>query len=157
PTIGGAEDFADWITVFDPADPTTVTAPGDSRAEVDEEDGRRFIRISSGASGSPILFDVGHGVLEEMSGRRAVFAISANSADGVETQISVECSLAELGDCGRRRFPVGETREDFLFEVDLPDGSPGSGGVISINPDIENGGKAVDIFAIRVTPAGLAG
>src|SRR5690606_24057121 len=47
PTIGGAEDFADWITVFDPTDPTTVTAPGDSRAEVDEEDGRSFMRISS--------------------------------------------------------------------------------------------------------------
>lgn len=157
PAIGGVEDLDDWITVFDPSDPTTVTAPGDSRAEITEEDGQSFIRIASGASGAPVLFDVGQGVLEEMSGRRAVFAIVASTEDGEETQISVECSLAELGDCGRRRFPVGASRGEFLFEVDLPDGNPGAGGTIAINPDIENGGRSVDIYAIRVSPAGPAG
>jgi hypothetical protein len=54
PSIGGAADLADWITVFDPSDPTSVSAPGDSTASVDEEDGQSFIRIASGASGSPI-------------------------------------------------------------------------------------------------------
>src|SRR5690606_38816289 len=91
PSIGGAADLADWITVFDPSDPTSVSAPGDSTASVDEEDGQSFIRIASGASGSPILFDVGQGVLEEMSGRKVVFAISARAADA-DTQMSVECS-----------------------------------------------------------------
>lgn len=152
PALGGVDDLAGWITVFDPSDPTTVTAPGDSQAQVTEEDGQSFIRIRSGASGTPVVFDVGQGILEEVAGRRAVFAIVARSSDG-ETQISVECSLAELGDCGRRRFPVGVTRDEFLFEVEVPAGNPASGGVIAINPDIENGGRPVDIYAIRVSPA----
>lgn len=153
PRAVGTDGLEDWISVFDPADPTTVTAPGDSRAEITEEDGERFMRISSGSSGSPVLFDVGQGVLEQVAGRRAVFGIVAQAQEGSETQISVDCSLAELGDCGRKRYAVGVTREEFLFEMDLPAVNPGAGGTIAINPDIENGGRPVDIFAIRVSPA----
>lgn len=151
--VGGGDTLDDWIAVFDPADPTTVTAPGDSRAEITEDDGERFIRIRSGASGSPILFDVGQGVLEEVAGKRTVFNIVARAQEGEETQISVDCSLGELGDCGRKRYAVGSTREEFLFEMELPATNPGAGGTIAINPDIEGGGKSLDVYAIRVTPA----
>ena len=151
--VGGGDGLSGWITIFDPADPTTVSTPGDSRAEVMEEDGERFIRLTPGASGAPILFDVGQGVLEEVAGRRAVFNIVARVEEG-ETQISVDCSLAELGDCGRKRYAVGVTREEFLFEMDLPRVDPGAGGTIAINPGIGNGGRPVDIHAIRVSPAG---
>lgn len=150
---GGPDDLADWIAVFDPTDPTTITAPGDSSAEVMDADGEQFIRIRAGASGSPVLFDVGQGVLEQLAGRRAVFNIVAERPEEGETQIAVDCNLAELGDCGRKRYVVGVTREDFLFEVDLPDTDPGAGGTIAINPDVEGGGKTVDIYAIRVSPA----
>lgn len=153
PRVIGTDNLDDWIVVFDPADPTTVTAPGDSRAEVMDDDGEQFIRIRSGSSGAPILFDVGQGVLEQVAGRRTVFNIEARAQEGEETQISVDCSLGELGDCGRKRYAVGVTREEFLFEIELPAVDPGAGGTIAINPDIENGGKGVDIFAIRVTPA----
>ena len=153
PRVIGADNLDDWIVVFDPADPTTVTAPGDSSAEVMDDDGEQFIRIRSGSSGAPILFDVGQGVLEQVAGRRTVFNIEARAQEGEETQISVDCSLGELGDCGRKRYAVGVTREEFLFEIELPSVDPGAGGTIAINPDIENDGKAVDIFAIRVTPA----
>ncbi|MEO3386385.1 hypothetical protein [Mesorhizobium sp. CAU 1741] len=145
------QDLGDWINVFDPTDASTVTAPGDSSAELSNENGEPFIRISSGASGSPVLFDVGQGVLEQIAGRRAVFNVVAQTEDGQETQISVDCSLAELGDCGRKRYAVGSTREEFLFEIDLPEVDPGAGGTIAINPDVEGGGKVVDIYAIRVS------
>lgn len=151
PAIPGGGDLADWIPVFDPADPTTVTAPGDSRAEAMEDDGEAFVRIRSGASGSPVLFDIGQGVLEALSGKRAVFNIVAQTQEGQETQMSVECSLGNLGDCGRKRYAVGVTREEFLFEIDIPAVSAGSGGTIAINPDIEGNGRVVDIHAIRVT------
>ena len=149
-TIAG-DDLSDWISVFDPSDASTVTAPGDSRAELTDEDGEALFVITSGASGSPILFDVGRGVLEQISGTRAVFNIVAQTEEGGETQISVECSLAELGDCGRKRYAVGPQREEFLFEITLPAIDPGAGGTIAINPDIEGGGKSVGIFAIRVS------
>lgn len=143
----------DWIAIFDPADPTTVSAPGDSSVEAMTGDGEAFVRIRSGASGSPVLFDVGPGVLETIAGGSAIFNIVAQTEDGQETQISVECSLGELGDCGRKRYAVGVTREEFLFEVNTTNASPGSGGTIAINSDIEGGGRSVDIYAIRVSVA----
>lgn len=154
PRIPGAADALEgWIDIFTPADPTTVAAPGDSQAEVMEDDGERFIRIRSGASGSPVLFDIGQGILEQAAGRRAVFNVVARAPDGRGTQISVDCSLGELGDCGRKRYAVGATREEFLFEIDLPATRPGSGGTIAVHPDIEGGGRSVDIYAIRLLPA----
>lgn len=150
-TLGSGDGLDDWTIVFDPADPTTVSAPGDSTAAVMVDDDERFMRISTGASGSPVLFDVGRGVLEQIAGRRAVFNIIARAEEGQETQISIECSLGELGDCGRKRYQVGVTREELLFELTLPEVEPGAGGTIAINPDIENGRKSVDIYAIRVS------
>ena len=154
PRVPGAADMPEsWIDIFTPADPTTVSAPGDSQAEVMEDDSGRFIRIRSGASGSPVLFDIGQGILERAAGERAVFNIVARAPAGAATQISVDCSLGELGDCGRKRYAVGAAREEFLFEIDLPAVRPGSGGTIAVNPDVEGGGKAVDIYAVRILPA----
>lgn len=147
------EDLANWITVFEPSDASSVAAPGDSRAELIDEDGEPAIRITTGASGSPILFDVGRGVLEQIAGTRAVFNIIARAEEGKDTQISVECSLAELGDCGRKRYAVTSVREEFLFEIQLPNADPGAGGTIAIHTDMEGEGKSVDIFAIRVSKA----
>lgn len=142
-----------WIDIFTPADPTTVAAPGDSRAEVMDDDSRQFLRIRSGASGTPVLFDIGQGVLEQIAGQRAVFSLNARGADGQNTQIAVDCNLAELGDCGRKRYDVGASREEFLFEIDLPDSRVTSGGTIAINPDVEGTGKSLDIYSIRLMTA----
>ena len=139
-----------WIDIFTPADPTTVAAPGDSRAEVMDGDSRQFLRIRSGASGTPVLFDIGQGVLEQIAGRRAVFSLNARGADGQSTQITVDCNLAELRDCGRKRYDVGASREEFLFEIDLPDARVTSGGTIAINPDVDGTGKSLDIYSIRL-------
>lgn len=150
---GAGNDGGNWIAIFDPADPSTVSAPGDSTVEALSGDGAAFVRVRTGASGAPVLFDVGPGVLETIAGRRAIFSILAQTEDGQETQISVECSLGELGDCGRKRFAVGVTREEFLFEIDTRNATPGAGGTIAINSDIEGGRRPVDIYAIRVTAA----
>lgn len=153
PALAG-DDLGDWLVIFEPNDASTVNAPGDSRAEIAQDEDERFMRITSGSSGAPILFDVRQSVLEQIAGRRAVFNIVAKVDDGGETQMSVECSLGELGDCGRKRYAVGVNSEEFLFEIDLPQVEPGAGGTIAINPDVEGQGHAVDIIAIRVTPAG---
>lgn len=148
---GEADAQHDWINVFSPSDPTQVNAPGDTKAEVMEDDTGSFIRIRSGSSGSAITFDVGRGVLEQLAGKRVVFDIVARAEEGKETQISVDCNFGELGGCGRKRYAVGYEQGEFLFEITLPDKRPGAEGSIAINTDIANQGKAIDIYEIKAS------
>ena len=48
-------------------------------------------------------------------------------------------------------YAMGYEKSDFLFDMELPAKSPGSAGTIAINTDIENGGKAIDVFEIKVS------
>jgi hypothetical protein len=154
PVLPGAVDpQRNWIAVFSPADPSTVSAPGDAKADSMQDPGGSFIRIRSGASGAAVLFDIGQGVLEQIAGKRATFDIVARAEDGKDTQMSVLCNFGELGDCGRKRYAVGAARADYLFEIDVPKGEPGAGGTIAINSDFSNGGKAVDVFEVKVSVA----
>ena len=148
---GAADQSRDWINVFSPTDPTHVSAPSDAKAEVMKDDTGSFLRIQSGASGSAISFDVGQGVLEKLAGKHAVFDIIARSEDGKETQMSVDCNFGELGDCGRKRYAVGQQQNEYLFDVKFPDKHPGSAGTIAINSDFDKQGKAADIYEIRVS------
>jgi hypothetical protein len=150
---GQADPERQWIVAFSPSEPSTVSAPGDTKAEVVQEPSGQYMRIQSGASGSAIIFDIGQGILEQIAGKKATFDIVARAPDGKDTQMSVDCNFGELGDCGRKRYAVGGTRADYLFEIDMPTGTPGAGGTIAINPDFSNSGKAVDIFEIKVSVA----
>ncbi|MER8575146.1 hypothetical protein NKH19_24320 [Mesorhizobium sp. M1338] len=148
---GAADQAHDWINVFSPTDASHVSAPSDAKAEVMKDDTGSFLRIRSGASGSAISFDVGQGVLEKLAGKHAVFDIIARSEEGKETQISVDCNFGELGDCGRKRYAVGQQQNEYLFDVKFPDKRPGSAGTIAINSDFDKQGKAADIYEIRVS------
>ena len=150
-TPGAADQGRDWITVFSPSDPTHVNAPSDAKAQVMEDESGSFLRVRSGSSGSAVSFDVGQGVLEQLTGKHAVFDIVARSEEGKPTQMSVDCNFGELGDCGRKRYAVGQQRNEYLFDVALPDKRPGAAGTIAVNSDFENQGKAVDIYEIRVS------
>ncbi|MDF2388805.1 hypothetical protein JMG10_45755 [Nostoc ellipsosporum NOK] len=148
---GATDQSRNWINVFSPADPTHVAAPSDAKAEVMKDDAGQVLRIQSGPSGSAIAFDVGQGVLEKLAGKHAVFDIIARAEDGKDTQISVDCNFGELGDCGRKRYAVGQQRNEYLFDVQFPDKHPGSAGTIAINSDFDKQGKAVNIYEIRVS------
>ena len=150
---GEADQSKNWINVFSPADPTHVSAPSDAAADVMKDDTGQFLRIRSGASGSAIAFDVGQGVLEKLVGKHAMFDVVARSEEGKETQISVDCNFGDLGDCGRKRYAVGHERNEYLFDVQFPDKHPGAAGTIAINSDIDQKGKSVDIYEIRVSIA----
>ena len=149
-TPGPSTTGEPWITIFSPADPKTVTAPATGKAEVKEEEGGKFLRIQSGSTGSEFSFDVGQGVLEQIAGKHAVFDIVAHSEEGKETEMSVNCDFGPLGDCGRKRYRVGHERNDFLFEIDLPNKKPSGAGRITVDPDIGGGGNPLDIVEIRV-------
>ena len=148
---GGTQELRNWISVFSPDDPSAVNAPSGATAEVSQDESGQFIRIRSGTTGAAVVFDVGQGILEQIAGKKAVFDISARAEDGTQTQISINCDFGELGDCGRQRYAVGYERGEYLFDVELPGNRPGAGGSIAINSDFSNEGKAVDIYAIRVS------
>ncbi len=138
-----------WIVVFEPVSSTEVTVPGGASAELTERDGEAYLRIGS-QGGAEILFDIGEGTLERIAGGQALFSISARAQEGETAQISIACDLAELGDCGRKRYEVGAALSEFLFEIELPNHEPGAAGTIAINPDISNQGSNVDIKEIRI-------
>lgn len=153
---GQAATLEDWLPVFSPNNPTTAVAAGGARAEVAGSNGQQVLRISSGASGTPIRFEIGQGVLEKLAGKRAVFDVVARGGEGKETQMSVTCALQGLTDCGRNRYAVGVERAEFLFEVDVPAGAAQGGGAIEIVSDVTGAGRSVELFEIRVTPAEAA-
>ena len=150
---GNPEQAREWINVFTPTDPTHVATPSDATADVVQDDAGPVLRIRSGASGSAVSFDVGQGVLEKLAGKHAVFDIIARAEDGKDTQISVDCNFGDLGDCGRKRYAVGQQRNEYLFDVKFPDKPPGAAGSIAINSDFDKQGKSVDIYEIRVSIA----
>ncbi|MBD0413286.1 hypothetical protein [Oryzicola mucosus] len=151
PLSAGEVANRNWITVFTPSDPTTVTAPSQTTAEAMQDESGAYMRIGSGASGSAVIFDIGQGVLEQIAGKTALFDIIARAEGGGATQISIDCNFGELGDCGRKRYEVNYERNEYLFEVDMPNERPGAGGTIAINSDFERKGRAVDIYEIRVS------
>ncbi len=148
----GSRAAGQWITVFDPADPTSVSAPDGGNIDVMRNDDQIFLRVSTAGSAG-ISFDVGQGVLETLAGRNAIFSIEARAQDGEETQLSLSCNFGALGGCGRTRYVVGPTRADYLFEVELPNESPSGGGTITIIPDATGEGHALDVFSIRAAIA----
>jgi hypothetical protein len=153
PTQGEASPRGDWITVFSPSDPTTVTAPPGASAEIVAGDRGEALRISSGRSGAAVLFDVAPGTLDRIAGRRVLFDIVASAEESRPSQIAVTCDFGELGDCGRNRYNVGNAPAEFLLDIILPDRSASAAGTIAINADIENEGKTVDVHEIRVSIA----
>lgn len=150
---GDADAAREWITIFSPKDPTSVQAGAGASAEVIGGADSQALRIVSSTAESTVSFDVGEGVLERLSGQKAVFDIVARSLDGQPTQISVTCDFAAFGNCGRKRYEVGYETGEFLFEIQFPQSAPGGGGTIAVVSDVANGGKALDIVQIRAARA----
>ena len=144
-------DEGNWVTLFKPSDPTTLTLDGDASAAIDGDPFGQFARIVSPNSASSIGVDIPPGTLESLAGKTAQFSIVARADDEQETQMSVTCDLADFGDCGRLRFDVIASDNEFLFSVDLPQGVRISGpGRLMIVTDISNAGKAVKLSNVRV-------
>ncbi|TMV06153.1 hypothetical protein [Brucella haematophila] len=145
---GGAK----WITIFQPSEATRMSVQGSATAEILRDGPSSFARVKSSGEGDTVKFDVGEGILDQLAGKTATFDIIAKADGGKITQMSVSCDFAGFGDCGRRRYDVGESRNDFLFDLDFAGGKKaGRAGVITINSDLSGSGKPVDIYEIRVS------
>lgn len=146
-----AEENRVWIGIFSPDDPSSVVATSGATAEIADDGRGQVLRIRSSTKEAAVMFDVGQGILEQIAGKKAVFDIVASSEEGKPTQISVRCNFGDLGDCVRRRYDIVATPSEFLFELELPDASPGASGTIAIVSDINGSGLAVDIREIKVS------
>lgn len=148
------EDVLDgkWINIFNAGDPTRISVRGSAKAEIANQGQARFARVKTQGTEDAVVFDVGEGILKEIAGKKATFDIIARSDDGKPTQMSVSCDFGAMGDCGRKRYDVSDARSDFLFDVTFPEGRQSTAtGAITINSDVSGSGKAVDIYAIRVS------
>lgn len=147
----GASSEDGWITLFQPADPTTLSLVGNASATIESDATSQFARIASPDAASPVVIDIPTGVLQALAGRTAQFSIVARSDDNAPTQMSVTCDLAGVGDCGRLRFSATQNDNEFLFRVDLPASASSVGaGSLSIVTDIEEQGRAVKLSGVRV-------
>lgn len=153
PAVSVASD-GDWVVLFNPGDASGVNAQPGVEANLTEEEGRSFLRVSSSSPSAQVRFAIGQGTLERLAGQGAVFSLVTRARpDDGETQFSVDCDFAGLGDCGRRRFGPRQVIEEFIFEVPIPEGNPTGAGMIAISPDVTGAGRALDILEIRVAPA----
>lgn len=153
PTRAGQDaDGVRWVNIFTPSEAERMSVQGRATATIQTEGTTNYARIQSGSASDSVAFDIGEGILDQLVGKKATFDIVARTPDGQRTQIAVDCDLAGLGDCGRRRYDVNDSMSDLLFDLDFPAGkTAGRSGRITINTDITGGGKPVDIYAIRVT------
>lgn len=144
-----------WVTLFQPADPTTISLNGNATATVESDAIGQFARIVSPDAQSAVTIDIPPGTLNSLAGKTAQFSIVARSDDNAPTQMSVTCNLAGFGDCGRLRFNVTQNDNEFLFRVDFPAGaSAGGPGSLAIVTDIDNGGRAVKLIGVRLRELG---
>lgn len=150
PMRQSAGQHRSWINIFNPDDPTTVSASAGASAEISGEGTGKVLRIRSSSTDDAVVFDVGQGVLEQFAGKKAVFDIVASSEEGKPAEISVQCEFGKLGNCIRKRYNVGLTPSDYLFEITFKDAVPDKGGSITIVSDVNGTGLAIDIHEIRV-------
>lgn len=148
-----AEVQRQWITIFSPDDPSTVVATVGANVEVTEDGDDKALKVRSSSRDAAAMFDIGEGVLEQIAGGKAVFNVVAVSDEGSPTEFSIRCNFGDLGDCKRHRFSASATIADYLFEVELPDGSPGAAGTIALVSDVSGEGLAVNIREIKVSPS----
>lgn len=155
PAKGGeASQQANWIEIFSPSDMSQVALEGRATATIGGDELEKYVRIQSPAEADTISFKVGQGVLDQLAGKTVVFDITAKAVDGTNSQIAVSCDFGNLGDCGRKRFDISDASKEYLVQVQFPEGkTPEAEGVIKINSDVSQSGKAVDIIAIRAQVA----
>ncbi|GHC66553.1 hypothetical protein [Limoniibacter endophyticus] len=147
-TISEERALAGWTEIFDGSDAEALAATSSGLGQAMQDESGDFLRVTPTATSSTISFPVTQAVLQEVGGGRAMFNIVARSSDGTPTQIAVECDFGDMGNCGRTRYEVPALRGENLFEVDLSQGTA-SRGEIRIDANVQDDGKAIDIYEIR--------
>ncbi|WP_419909314.1 hypothetical protein [Hoeflea sp.] len=154
PSADGAFS-GDWIEVFTPDDMSRVSRRGTAKAALVDSNGQQALQVVStdAGEGGEVLFELSPGILQSLSGRKSLVAMTLRSSTEEPTQIYVKCQLAGDGNCGRHRFDVNYEAGDVVFSIDLSNQAAAGGpGYLALNSDVTGAGHGVDVYAIRMRP-----
>lgn len=144
------EDRRNWIGLFEAGDPSTVSASAGVELEILDRDQIKYLRINAkGSKTATVTFEVGQGAMRQLAGRQALFDFSARAQEGTVVEIAVQCDFGGSRGCGRKRYEVGFSPGDYLFDVAIPDDAGEAAGKIIVTPDSAGSGTVVDISALR--------
>lgn len=150
----GSGFTGEWKIAFSPAQAGgEIVTNRRAQAEFVGSGESRALRVTSTANDSngEVRIPIDAATLEEIAAQSSVVALTLKSLGNEPTQIYLRCDFPGLSDCGRRRFDVGTTVTDILFDVEKSDAGAATGsGHLVINSDITGTGHGVDIYAIRV-------
>lgn len=146
---------SDWLTVFDPKDPTGLLTPSASTAVLGQDENGQFIRLKTAKGELQRSFQliIEPGIFELTYNKTAIFEITAKSSNSDNQQFVITCQFGASGDCGRQNFVTEREPKTFKFEKDFSaSASNGStkSGTISILVDLSGQGLPLDVYSIRV-------
>lgn len=149
------QDTSDWLTVFDPRDPTGLITPASSNAVLIQDESGSFVRLKTtkGELQRSFQLIIEPGIFEAAVDKTAIFEITAKSNNSDNQQFIITCQFGSFGDCGRQSFTTERTPKTFKFEKNFSDlASSGStkSGTISILVDLSGQGLPLDVYSIRV-------
>jgi hypothetical protein len=157
PSLSAGRGFSDdWVEVFNAERGSSGVSAG-PRANVENvaTPAGKVIRVTSKsvAQDGAVSVEVPVEVMRDMAGKSSTISITLQSSSDRQTQVSVSCDFATLGDCSRHRFTATAERADMLlnttFERSLAPNAPGK---IFINSDIDGSGRPINLYSVRILP-----
>lgn len=157
PSLSAGRGFSDdWVEVFNAERGSSGVSAG-PRATVENiaTPAGKALRVTSKsvAQDGAVSVEVPVEVMRDMAGKSSTISITLQSSSDRQTQVSVSCDFATLGDCSRHRFTATAERADMLlnttFERSLAPNAPGK---IFINSDIDGSGRPVNLYSVRILP-----
>ncbi len=143
-----------WVTIFSPDNPTSLALIGGATANVESDPFGDYARLATPTQSAEVQIGIPRNMLSEGIGTILQVSLRARSDEGMPTQISVTCDLQELGDCGRRRFNVGQAESEFIFQIDLTEAQTAPDSAhLRIDTDVQGGGLAIKLLEARVRVA----
>lgn len=157
PAIDPGRGFSDeWVDIYQAENNNTGITPGSlANVEVVATPAGPASRVTSRSVGDDgnVSIEVPAAVLQELAGKSSTVAVTLQSSTDRQTQVSISCDFASLGDCSRHRFVATPERADMLFRVNFERTlAPNTPGHLMINSDIDGNGRPINIYSVRILP-----
>ena len=157
PSLSAGRGFSDdWVELFN-AERGSAGVSAGPRATVENiaTPAGKAIKVTSRSvsQDGAVSVEVPVEVMRDMAGKSSTISITLQSSSDRQTQVSVACDFATLGDCSRHRFTATAERADMLlnatFERSLAPNAPGK---VFINSDIDGDSRPVNLYSVRILP-----